>query len=792
MEEVENYCQKRELQQKKRTSKCRECEEGESTGRHLNKKIKEADHKFTYGQAHGKHTTTVVELCEQPSNKLLVYCDSEAVSDGGKKGKKVKQTNTKQIRSLFHLQNTSGVPYVDSDPGKGCKLNYDELEDRIKTFKLPPQWKGPPDYQSMAEAGFVCTGQEDLVFCFHCNIKLDRWSKDMEPLLRHKEESPTCSFMRQRLQAVKGKTKSVVASSKPLSPRLTSSSGQLQSSSLTVSKAIHTVVTGFNEPRLSYGGSFNDHPGASLPITAENYQSEAERIKSFVGWPLNEAVHPEQLARVGFVYTGEGALVQCFQCGVKYRHWYKGDVPLSVHQKCNSRCLFLQTLSSKSKPLPPEQRPTRSYIQPDTVGSNTEGEEVSKHSLLFPDYSDHTIRLQSFKHWGGVLPAQELAEGGFYMLARRDIVKCFSCKIILQDWERSDNVIDEHHKYSPNCLFLKETFLSAKRNSEMLSPYSSIEKTNQYALESTVIKSRDSQSSQLPSTSETLSGVDIKLPSLPGQASSSCWLEHCVHCHWYKGDVPLSVHQKCNPRCSFLQSLGSNCKFSPPEQRPTKLYIQPESIGSNPPQDEEVSKHSLQFPDYSDQAIRLQSFKHWSGVLPAQELAEGGFYMIARRDIVKCFSCKIILQDWERSDNVIDEHYKYSPNCLFLKRIKSNNEMLPLSKPGQPCTEKLAVKNHDNQPSLSIWKFEAPSSDTQLPPASMNSRSSSRSSDDGNEETISCNASGHPIQSSSGSDDSSGLFISPKRSPSGSPAATQMLQVSNVPELTAKPAQHLW
>ena len=288
-----------------------------------------------------------------------------------------------------------------TDPAKGHKLNYKELEDRIKTFKLPPQWKGPLDYQSMAEAGFVYTSQEDLVFCYHCNIKLDRWSKDMEPLLRHKEESPTCSFMRQRLQAVKGergKTKSVVAPSKPLNPRLTSSIGQLQSSSLIVSKAIHTVVTGLNEPQLSYGGSFDDHPGASLPITAENYSSEAEQIKSFVGWPLNEAVHPEQLARVGFVYTGEGALVQYFQCSVKYRHWSKGDVPLSVHQKCNPRCTFLQSLGSNSKFSLEEQRPTRSYIQAEPISNNTEGEEVSKHSLQFPDYSDQAIRLQSFKH----------------------------------------------------------------------------------------------------------------------------------------------------------------------------------------------------------------------------------------------------------------------------------------------------------------------------------------------------------------------------------------------------------
>ena len=318
-----------------------------------------------------------------------------------------------------------------NDPAKDRKLNYEKLEDRMKTFNIPPQWDGPVDYQSMAEAGFVYTGQEDLVYCFSCNIKLDRWSKHMEPLLRHKEESPTCSFMRQKLRAVKGEkvaTKSVVAPFKPLNAQLTSSIGQLQSSSLVTSKAIHTVVTGLNESRPPYGGSFDDCRRASLPITPENYQSEEERIKSFIGWPLNEAVYPEQLARVGFVYTGEGALVQCFQCGVKYRHWYKGDVPLNVHQKCNPRCPFLQTFVSESK--------TRSYIEPESDSCNTEGEEVSKPSLQFPDYSEPGIRLRSFKHQCGVLPAQELAKGGFYMIGG-----AFLCDIAMQDWKRSGNVM---------------------------------------------------------------------------------------------------------------------------------------------------------------------------------------------------------------------------------------------------------------------------------------------------------------------------------------------------------------
>ena len=121
-------------------------------------------------------------------------------------------------------------------------------------------------------------------------------------------------------------------------------------------------------------------------------------------------------------------------------------------------------------------------IQAEPVSNNTEGEEVSKYSLQFPDYSDQAIRLQSFKHWGGVLPAQELAEGGFYMIARRDRVKCFSCNVVLYDWEKSDNVINEHRKHSPKCHFLKE--LTCKSTSE--------QSTNTVAI---IAKAKDFQSS---------------------------------------------------------------------------------------------------------------------------------------------------------------------------------------------------------------------------------------------------------------------------------------------------------
>jgi len=79
----------------------------------------------------------------------------------------------------------------------GNSYRYEVLEERLRTYILPPAWKGTLCFQLMANAGFVYTGQEDLVFCFSCNVELDGWTKYMDPLLRHKEESRTCSFVKQ-------------------------------------------------------------------------------------------------------------------------------------------------------------------------------------------------------------------------------------------------------------------------------------------------------------------------------------------------------------------------------------------------------------------------------------------------------------------------------------------------------------------------------------------------------------------------------------------------------------------
>ena len=103
---------------------------------------------------------------------------------------------------------------------------------------------------------------------------------------------------------------------------------------------------------MAHGSTRNNRQ----PITPQNYQHEVDRLKSFAaGWPLNGEVNPEQLARVGFVYTGEGALVQCFQCGVKV-HWSPRYSPLDAYKRHYLSCPFIQTV--------PDSLPDRSRVPP--------------------------------------------------------------------------------------------------------------------------------------------------------------------------------------------------------------------------------------------------------------------------------------------------------------------------------------------------------------------------------------------------------------------------------------------
>ena len=69
---------------------------------------------------------------------------------------------------------------------------------------------------------------------------------------------------------------------------------------------------------------------------------------------------------------------------------------------------------------------------------------------------------------------------------------------------------------------------------------------------------------------------------------------------------------------------------------------------------------------------RLQTFKtysrYWNTVaVSPEDLAKCGFFSLGVLDAVSCFYCDDMLCKWNVSDSPWIEHYKYSPDCLFVK-----------------------------------------------------------------------------------------------------------------------------
>ena len=66
---------------------------------------------------------------------------------------------------------------------------------------------------------------------------------------------------------------------------------------------------------------------------------------------------------------------------------------------------------------------------------------------------------------------------------------------------------------------------------------------------------------------------------------------------------------------------------------------------------------------------RLESFSGWPASSPVKpdELAKAGFYYTRDNDEVRCFSCNLHLNNWEKGDDARQEHQEKSPGCSFIK-----------------------------------------------------------------------------------------------------------------------------
>lgn len=71
------------------------------------------------------------------------------------------------------------------------------------------------------------------------------------------------------------------------------------------------------------------------------------------------------------------------------------------------------------------------------------------------------------------------------------------------------------------------------------------------------------------------------------------------------------------------------------------------------------------------ESVRLQTFytNNWNSHINPQVLARQGFYYLKTNDNVRCYFCHLEIGMWQKNDDPLIEHLKYSPFCpIFMKK----------------------------------------------------------------------------------------------------------------------------
>ncbi|XP_010147747.1 PREDICTED: baculoviral IAP repeat-containing protein 7 [Eurypyga helias] len=182
---------------------------------------------------------------------------------------------------------------------------------RLRTFRQWPS-TSPVSARDLVKAGFFFVGPRDEVQCFCCGGVLKDWGPGDCPVVEHLKFFPSCKFI---CGEDVGNQEMF-----PLQEIFDTVDGQL----LSLLQGIDSEETALpNEP---------EYP---------EMVTEEMRLTTFQNWPQYTDMHPEQLARAGFFYTGQGDTVRCFYCDGGVRNWSFGDDPWREHAKWYPGCEFL-------------------------------------------------------------------------------------------------------------------------------------------------------------------------------------------------------------------------------------------------------------------------------------------------------------------------------------------------------------------------------------------------------------------------------------------------------------------
>ncbi|XP_061818857.1 baculoviral IAP repeat-containing protein 2 [Nerophis lumbriciformis] len=325
-------------------------------------------------------------------------------------------------------------------------LQYDNSSElfRISTFARFPA--SAVTERSLARAGWFYTGVGDRVQCFRCNVTAEGWLAGDCPVEKHRQLSPSCSFV----QSLPSTANLLSSSHSAFSPLRVAPAVPIPGPG---SAAPNPGVAGQGEEPAAYLNMSFSAPPPSSPLSSRGVEDmshqrptchnpamrrEQDRLDSFRGWSLT-IITPAELAKAGFCYLGPGDRVGCFSCGGQLSNWEPGDRAACEHQRHYPNCRFVRGDRADNVSL-----------------AGAPASQLALNNVSNPAMQQNEERLLTFVNWPARIPVrpEQLAKAGFYYVGRNDDVKCFCCDGGLRCWESGDDPWVEHAKWFPRCEYL--------------------------------------------------------------------------------------------------------------------------------------------------------------------------------------------------------------------------------------------------------------------------------------------------------------------------------------------------
>jgi len=207
-------------------------------------------------------------------------------------------------------------------------------------------------------------------------------------------------------------------------------------------------------------------------------ETEFYRLSSFSQFPKDIPIYVTKLAREGFFYTGNNAIVQCKSCAFQYKNWLSSACIWKMHKEYSPDCVIAsQRTLDQPQQTTPSQTSSPDYDKRETSDNKTEttqntekqeenlnfvvnsrtynnqtnskhrAEEIDGHDTLttvnsdayikvdrarYPDFSDVSRRIATYKNWPSDLQQKpyDLALAGFFYTG--NIIICFIFSIYIR------------------------------------------------------------------------------------------------------------------------------------------------------------------------------------------------------------------------------------------------------------------------------------------------------------------------------------------------------------------------